>query len=140
MEEEIIENKEQADEVEENIEQQPTVETKKKEKVVKSVSTEDIEKSLKGATITSDKQNFKTIKTSEGIILGYMKDARYGVRFYLLTGNKEALIQLKTKEDVAKAVSFVEQIQKQIKDNKITFKDGDFESTKKAEIVKHLLG
>jgi hypothetical protein len=123
----------------ENITEQPIVK-KPKEKTVKTVFAEQFEKLLKNVTITTDKQGLKTIKTTEGAILGYMKDARYGIRFYLLTGSKEALIQIKTNEDTNRVVSFITQIQKQITGKKLTFKDGDFESTKKAEIVKHLLG
>jgi len=92
-------------------------------------------------TDTVNKYGLHRVKNNDGLTLFLVREAKYGLRFYLMNDNPQHKLSLKTPEDLIRASALIHAIDSgvQKEGNSFTLKDGDFKTTNKNEMVLHFL-
>ena len=93
------------------------------------------------ASETVNKYGLVKIKNKDNLTLCLIRQAKYGLRFYLMNDNSQHKLSLKTPEDLKRASALIHAIDSgvQKEGNSFSLKDGDFKTTNKNEMVLHFL-
>jgi len=90
---------------------------------------------------TVNKYGLHRVKNNDGLTLALVREAKYGLRFYLLNDNPASKLKIETQTDLKRASALIHAINSgvQKEGDSFSLKDGDFKTTNKNEMVLHFL-
>ena len=122
---------------------QPKKEVSKPNIEIPVLTIDDLKKEISDIKITDNvnKYGLHRVKNNDGLTLFLAREAKYGLRLYLMNDNPQHKISLKTPEDMKRASALIHGINSEVKKegNTFTLKDGDVKTTNKNEMVLHFL-